>query len=697
MSTLPSNHPLSLRPAPNTSSTSIPLPQLIARINAERGGFRNISEDSLRLEIAEAEAGGNEEENESSSEDGEAEEEPDRLKELLTARDEILGQIEHAHNAAMISLDFISLLLSKDAPVQASTSISPSLRELAGMGTLGADKTVASRYTKEQNQENKKIAKGWKASNLSKTVDSILASATRLEKEIDAETKYWEQVLAVSESGWAVCRLPQEKHTLGVRFGFSEASPTFRNRSLGALRRNPDGSIYLDQGIASPEPQSIRVLIETNGVTTGETILPKAVPHDAPIQDLILQARNTIFASELWQEMTREVRTLASHGLQSDSKTNTIRFPISPTKRILIELQAVPTDPFRPVLGPRPDSYLANGIYLTLHLLLSLSHRQQYRIRTRPPPPISSQPRPNNPFPILRSLVTRLAHETVVSSLHSLLTPLCKTLTSASLPTPPTYTISPGTSPPLLHLSTPERILTALTNQLEFFTTITFPFPLSSPPHSSIPSSFSHTTPLTPLPSSLQIRTVTTTLNYSRPIYYLRITPETSPLLQICPPPNTVPEWDYVKNYILWAVSCWLAHIFSSSSKTSEDKEEPWKPTTQPNILRKTFSGESPNEGGVKQICFDVSSIPILGPEAPTKIGEKEKEKIKISVRWEWTTGMEQEWKDKKDLKSGEGVYDWYYGVSGDGIAELQGGELEKMVRKMGDVVEEAGRGRSRS
>ncbi|RAL58645.1 hypothetical protein DID88_003009 [Monilinia fructigena] len=178
------------------------------------------------------------------------------MKELLIARDEILGQIEHAHNAAMISLDFISLLLSKDAPVQAKTSISPSLRELAGM-------------------ENKKIAKGWKASNLGKTVDSILASATRLEKEIDAETKYWEQVLAISESGWAVCRLPQEKHTLGVRFGFAEASPTFRNRSLGALRRNPDGSIYLDQGITSPEPQSLRVLIQTNGLQLGKLYFPK--------------------------------------------------------------------------------------------------------------------------------------------------------------------------------------------------------------------------------------------------------------------------------------------------------------------------------------------------------------------------------------------------------------------------------------
>lgn len=686
MTSLPNPIPISLRPAPTPAKSSIPLPLLIARINAERGGFRNLSEDSLRQEIAEAELGEDDEENESSSEDGEAEEEPDRMKELLTARDEILGQLEHAHSAAMISLDFISLLLSKDAPVQASLSISPSLRELTGTGTLGADKIADSRVTEEQKKENKKIAKGWKASNLSKTVDAILASATRLEKEIDAETKYWEQVLAVSESGWAVCRLPQEKHTLGVRFGFAEASPTFRNRSLGALRRNPDGSIYLDQGITSPEPQSLRVLVETNGVTTGETILPKAVPQDAPIQDLILQARNTIFTSELWQEMIREVRTLASHGLQSDSKTNTITFPLSPTKKILIELQTLPTDPFRPVLGPRPDSYLANGIYLTLHLLLSLSHRRHHRIRTNPPPPISGQPRPNNPFPILRSLLTRFAHETVLSSLHSLLTPLCTALTSACLSTPPTYIITPGTSSSFQNLSTPERILTTLTNHLEFLTTITFPFPLSSPPHSSIPSSFSHTTPLTPVPSILQIRTLTITQNYSRPVYYLRITPDTSPLLQICPPPPAVAEWDYVKDYILWAMGCWLAYIFSSPF--TKEEEEGWKVTTQANILRKIFSGLN-DEGGVKQMSFEVSSIPILGPEVPGRVGEKGKEKIRISVRWEWTTGIDQEWKERRDLKQGEGAYDWYSGVGAIGA-----GELEEVVRKIGDVVEEAGRGK---
>ncbi len=122
----------------------------------------------------------------------------------------------------MFALDFVSLLLSKDTPVQASLSITPTLRELVGMGTLGADKLQAARITDAQKQDNKQIARGWKAQSLNNTVDSILASAFRLEKEIELETKYWEQVLAVSDNGWAVCRLPNEKHILGVRFGFSE-------------------------------------------------------------------------------------------------------------------------------------------------------------------------------------------------------------------------------------------------------------------------------------------------------------------------------------------------------------------------------------------------------------------------------------------------------------------------------------------
>ena len=132
----------------------------------------------------------------------------------------LIKTFRQAHQSAAFALEFVSLLLSRDSPVQASLTISPALRELVPTGTIGADKLNTSQSTDEQRRDNKRVAKGWKVQKLNKTVDLILASATRLEKEIELETKYWEQVLAVSDKGWAICRLPNEQHTLGVRFGF---------------------------------------------------------------------------------------------------------------------------------------------------------------------------------------------------------------------------------------------------------------------------------------------------------------------------------------------------------------------------------------------------------------------------------------------------------------------------------------------
>jgi mediator of RNA polymerase II transcription subunit 17 len=94
MSSVPGNLPISLRSWTSNSKDNDPrhLPTIIQRINFERGGFHNITEESLRQEIAEAELN-NEGDDDGSSEE-EDEEEPDRAKELLAARDEILRQIE---------------------------------------------------------------------------------------------------------------------------------------------------------------------------------------------------------------------------------------------------------------------------------------------------------------------------------------------------------------------------------------------------------------------------------------------------------------------------------------------------------------------------------------------------------------------------------------------------------------------------
>lgn len=63
---------------------------------------------------------------------------------------------------------------------------------------------------------------GWRMQSLNGAADSILKSASRLEEEMEKEATYWNQVLAVKEKGWSLSRLPREKHTLGIRYGFAE-------------------------------------------------------------------------------------------------------------------------------------------------------------------------------------------------------------------------------------------------------------------------------------------------------------------------------------------------------------------------------------------------------------------------------------------------------------------------------------------
>jgi mediator of RNA polymerase II transcription subunit 17 len=94
MSALPNQLPVSLRSWPSADGDpNKTLPTLIQRINSERGGFLDLDEDELREEIAKAEAGAGAGDDDGASTD-EGEEKPDRMKELMTARDEMLAQIE---------------------------------------------------------------------------------------------------------------------------------------------------------------------------------------------------------------------------------------------------------------------------------------------------------------------------------------------------------------------------------------------------------------------------------------------------------------------------------------------------------------------------------------------------------------------------------------------------------------------------
>src|SRR3569833_2872165 len=309
----------------------------------------------------------------------------------------------------MMTLDTISLLLSKETPVQAGLTLSPALREMVGIGTLGADKLAPPLNTEARRQENKTIATGWKLLDMEKTMDSIVTSVSRLHKEIELETKYWAEVLAVSDNGWSVSRLASDKDTLGVKFGFSEAAPEFRNTSSAPMRRSDKGTVILDTGRVG-QPKRILVTVERDGSVVGRSSLPKPLREDAPLEDRVLEARNTVFSQELWHEINREGRSLLSYGVQLEKSALSVR--IDQHTRISITLQALADHEASPASGPE-DSF-AESVHCALQLLLAYAHRQNNRRRSQPSQ-AGNQNRATQGYYLLRPVIAPIIPDARIS------------------------------------------------------------------------------------------------------------------------------------------------------------------------------------------------------------------------------------------------------------------------------------------
>jgi mediator of RNA polymerase II transcription subunit 17 len=117
-------------------------------------------------------------------------------------------------------------------PVQASTTLRPELRDRVGIGTLGAHKVHETNITPEKKKDDAEVAIGLKLMEIDKTRDAAAKAAAFLEAETQKEALFWDDILAIKQNGWAVCRLPQESYTLGVKFGFTEGQPFPAIRSL---------------------------------------------------------------------------------------------------------------------------------------------------------------------------------------------------------------------------------------------------------------------------------------------------------------------------------------------------------------------------------------------------------------------------------------------------------------------------------
>ena len=418
------------------------LKDVLARVNLERGHFRSITEASLQEEIA-AEGGLDlsESDNDSSDdEDGEdlegGSKQPTTRAELFKARMDMLANVRAAEQDILMATDFVSLLLTKDGPKSAQQTMSPALRNAVPIGTLGTDIWQRMPRDTAREAQDDLLATNVRLRSLQKSADAVLSAANNLNDNVRKQTEYWDQILAISERGWNVCRIPRSQGKLGVSFGFSESSPEFSRRGIAALNANSDGTVVLDRGGASSN-KALRAVLRKDGEIIGVSKVP-TIPKDeeTTLEARIRYARDSLFDEELYHEIIRESRTLASLGVGMRGSAISFILKTGEGNSIDMSLDLVSLDEegVHITESTHAENDLAQAIVLGARLLLGQSHRDRLKKRSEIPPPMSDDKKDDRPLlPILRPVMAFVMHRAVLAQLNAYIDKVYKMLHTAKI------------------------------------------------------------------------------------------------------------------------------------------------------------------------------------------------------------------------------------------------------------------------
>jgi mediator of RNA polymerase II transcription subunit 17 len=159
---------------------------------------------------------------------------------------------------------------------------------------------------------------------------------------------------------------------------------------------------------------------------------------DGTIEDRILQARDTVYEDELFHELVREARAIASFGVTT--RQNLIQIPASDNLEILLDLVDTDENTSEPEHGiSQQGTSIAEGLAHTIRILLAYAHRQNLRRRTQLPLPLTPKTRPVPEHQLIRPALAYIKHMSQVRWLQSLLEDLFGVLQSAGVK-PPAYT-----------------------------------------------------------------------------------------------------------------------------------------------------------------------------------------------------------------------------------------------------------------
>jgi mediator of RNA polymerase II transcription subunit 17 len=319
-----------------------------------------------------------------------------------------------------MALDFVSLLLSGDTPVQASISMSQLLQSSIPAGSLGAEKIEVPRTSVAEQQYQETTTRGLKKRAFASASDLLSKTASMLKKEADLEERYWGDIISVKKEGWRIVRSTFDKRILGVQFGFAEASPAYRERGIAALRRGTDGVVVLDHGQRYTENKVVRFRLFDGEEGIGISKQPYPETKSDAVHNAILDARNGIFEEELFQELSREARGLAAFNVET--KSQSISIPFGKGKKIVIDLVGLSN--YNEDAGIIQYSEVVEAISTATRALLCHGHRSNLRRRSMIPLPISEKPVPQIIYPILRPIMTYCLHDAELSQISAALSTL---------------------------------------------------------------------------------------------------------------------------------------------------------------------------------------------------------------------------------------------------------------------------------
>ncbi|KEF63194.1 uncharacterized protein A1O9_01171 [Exophiala aquamarina CBS 119918] len=427
---MPESKSISLLVPSELSSQQQNLQAQIQQIVSQKGHFRHVTEQSLRIDIqgkksandpltADAPA--------SAQDDKDDDETPQKHQERLwKRRDEMLERLSYAQNEVLCALDFVSLLISKQS-VPAQSSMSPALKEAVPIGTLAThvlqNKAPSAALRKQLNL----ASQGWRSESFKFASEKLSKASTKLKAEAEKESKYWAQIADLTARGWPVSRLPRDAKAIGVHFGFPEATQQFRDRGFALLRQLDDGTVSLD---IPRRRRRLGVSITRGNKTTGMFHFREIMKdQDTNIDQQITEARDSLFEEELFYEISREARSTANQGITTRGQHIEIALDAHSKLSLLFGEDNGSNESMSP-----QDNETAEFVGTSLRLLLNAMHEQNLARRSQRPPVMTLKPRPIPEYALIRPVIGHLRHRTQLSALLSYCNALIQPFAKAGLP-----------------------------------------------------------------------------------------------------------------------------------------------------------------------------------------------------------------------------------------------------------------------